>query len=239
MSNIEPQITKLLNSKISLRSTDHKYVLDSNKKIKFISATEIVDKQFPKFNPIEVSRRLTTKVPKYQHLTAAQLREEWKKKRDYGSKVHKEIENSILYNTPPSINVSKKAIKWLKSVYKDYELLTEVIIFDTHLKVAGTIDLVVVDKKNNSCILIDWKTTEKLTFNGFAGKTGITNATKDLQDSKYDHYCLQLSIYRFLLEERWNINVDKSYIIHLTDNRVKDYTARYYEKNVKKIFKIR
>ena len=150
--NIATQFDTLLDSGIQLLEPEHRYILDSNNKIKFVSATAIVGKQFPKFNPIEVSRRLTSRIPKYQHLTPKQLRKEWNKKRDYGSKVHKEIENNILYNTKPSVAVSRDAVKWLRDRYGNFELLSEVIIFDTDLKIAGTIDLVVMDKNNNSCI---------------------------------------------------------------------------------------
>jgi len=237
MSKIEDNVKKLLSSDISLNEANHSYVLNTNKKIKFISATELVDKQFPKFNSIEVSKRLTSSVPKYMHLTAKQLRDKWKKKRDFGTKVHHEIEENILTNVTPSTASGLRAIKWLNKTYKDYMLLPEMIVFDEALKIAGTIDLMVVNISDNSCILIDWKTTEKLTFNGFRGKTGITSASKNLQDSKYDRYCLQLSIYRFLLEKKWKINVDKSLILHLRDDGVKDYTARYYEKNVKMLLK--
>ena len=237
MPQIQDNIKKLLSSDITLKDINHSYVLNTNKKIKFISATELVNKQFREFNAVEVSKRLTSSVPKYMHLTAQQLRNRWKKKRDFGTKVHNEIEENILTNVKPSTASGIKAIKWLNRTYKDYMLLPEIIVFDTTLKVAGTIDLMVVNKTDNSCILIDWKTTEKLTFNGFRGQTGITLASKNLQDSKYDRYCLQLSIYRFLLEKKWKINVDKSLIVHLKDDGVKDYTARYYETNVLTLLK--
>tara|TARA_B100000965_G_scaffold189563_1_gene158241 strand:+ start:243 stop:956 length:714 start_codon:yes stop_codon:yes gene_type:complete len=237
MPQIQDNIKKLLSSDITLKDINHSYVLNTNKKIKFISATELVNKQFREFNAVEVSKRLTSSVPKYMHLTAQQLRNRWKKKRDFGTKVHNEIEENILTNVKPSTASGIKAIKWLNRTYKDYMLLPEIIVFDTTLKVAGTIDLMVVNKTDNSCILIDWKTTEKLTFNGFRGQTGITLASKNLQDSKYDRYCLQLSIYRFLLEKKWKINVDKSLIVHLKDDGVKDYTARYYETNVMTLLK--
>ena len=95
---------------------------------------------------------------------------------------------------------------------------TEWTIFDEDLKIAGTID--VIHKKNGTFDLYDWKRSHRLLDeSGDIRKTnpfqyGI-HGLERIPDTVYWHYCLQLNIYRYILERNYDMTVDKMYLILL------------------------
>ena len=68
-------------------------------------------------------------------------------------------------------------------------------------------------------------------------KTGIKKETADLLDCKFNHYSLQLSLYRYLLEKNYNITLDNQMIIHLDINNVKNYVTPYLKDHIEAILK--
>ena len=45
----------------------------------------------------------------------------------------------------------------------------------------------------------------------------IHNASSNIQDSKFNHYSLQLSLYRYILENYYGLTIDSHAILHLND----------------------
>jgi len=70
----------------------HKY---SEGKTLFTSVTTLIGKHFEEFNEEEVVNKLL-KMPKYANSTKESILAEWKMNREYGSLVHKEIEEHLL-----------------------------------------------------------------------------------------------------------------------------------------------
>ena len=68
-------------------------------------------------------------------------------------------------------------------------------------------------------------------------KTGNRPETADLLDCKFNHYALQLSLYRYLLEKNYNLELDDQLIIHLGINSVHGYVAPYLESHIVSILK--
>ena len=68
-------------------------------------------------------------------------------------------------------------------------------------------------------------------------KTGNRPETEDLLDCKFNHYALQLSLYRYLLENNYNLELDDQLIIHLGNNIVHGYIAPYLESHIVSILK--
>jgi hypothetical protein len=66
-------------------------------------------------------------------------------------------------------------------------------------------------------------------------KKGNRPETADLLDSKFNHYALQLSLYRYLLEKNYDITIDDQIIVHIDNDSVHGYITPYLLKNIESI----
>ena len=236
-NNIEEQ--SLLNDKISLNEENHKYTLKGKEHLHFTSVTECVSDFFEPFNKEEIAKKLVTTHANYKHYTQEELIKEWNATGTYGTLVHNQIEQYIVSNKKPEDKKALAAIDWLGRylLKSDFDIFSEVIIYCERLQIAGTIDLLAYDKINNHYHILDWKTNKKLPTKSFKGKTGNKPETINLLDCKFNHYSLQLSLYRYLLEKNYGINVMDQTIVHLGDDGVHGYISPYLINNIHAILK--
>ena len=220
--------------KIFLDEEKHKYIFLEDKNIQFTSVTECISEYFEKFDQNKIALKLVTTHPKYKGMQVDDLIEEWNLAAKNGTKVHKEIEDYIVKNKKPENNKSIIAIEWLNKhlMNSKYDLFSEVIVYSKQLRLAGTVDLLLYDKINEVYTILDWKTNKKISTKSFKGKTGIKPETYDLPDCKFSHYSLQLSLYRYLLEKQYNLNMKKLIIAHITEDGVKGYVAPYLKNHI-------
>ena len=133
---------------------------------------------------------------------------------------------------------SKLAVEWIKDkIDSKYDLLSEVIVYSKELELAGTIDLLLFDKEDGSYKIIDWKTSRRIFTSSYNSKVGIYEASSNLMDCNFIHYSLQLSLYQYLLENYYDINVTGSAIVHIGDSRIKTYKTRYYKAEIENMLK--
>lgn len=226
-------------SEITLNEADHKYILSGSEHIEFTSVTTCISKYFEEFDKIKIATNLKQKNPKYKHLTIDEIIDSWDKAAQFGTDVHKEIEDYINHRTIPSIERSSLAIKWLNNylMKSDFDLFSETIVFCEKLKLAGTVDLLLYDKINDLYSILDWKTSKKIDTVGFKNKTGNKLETQDLLDTNFNHYTLQLSLYRYLLEKKYSIKIQDQIIVHLTDDSVHSYLTDNLSEHIQKILK--
>ena len=120
-------------------------------------------------------------------------------------------------------------MNWLKSymMKSDYEFFPEKIVFSKELEIAGTIDILALDKKTNKYDLIDWKTSKKIEMNSYGGKVGTKIATSNIPDCNYYHYTLQLSLYRYLLERYYGLKIRTMIIAHLKEDYARAIIVPY------------
>ncbi len=85
-------------------------------------------------------------------------------------------------------------------------------------------DLLIFDKVSQKYSILDWKTSKEIKTDSYKMKTGNKPETNDLLDCKFNHYALQLSLYRYLLEKNYDIMLDDQLIIHLDTNTVHGYS---------------
>ena len=68
--------------------------------------------------------------------------------------------------------------------------------------------------------MYDWKRSKKVVdsrtgkpiSNDYWGKKGI-GQLKSIDDTSYNHYCLQQSLYKYILEKNYDLQVSKMYLI--------------------------
>ena len=203
--------------RISFDEANHNYFVNG-KKIKF-SVTEIIDKFFPKFDKaywaeIKAKEKLERDYIDYDSeiLESAikQILDDWENKRiDAASKgtiLHEKIED--FYNEkfhedyPPEF-------EYFKNFHNKYKRLkayrTEWRIYDEHLSLAGTVDMV-YEKENGELFIFDWKRTSKLIdqnnqpilkdFN--FGYDGLSHVA----DNSFNRYALQQNVYKYIIEKQ-------------------------------------
>ena len=227
------------NGEIKLEESNHKYILEGHTDIAFTSVTTCISEFFDKFDKEAVAYKLVTTIPKYKGRSAQDLIKEWNLAASYGTAVHKEIEDYIKLKKAPEMDRAIAGVNWLNKYLQksDYDIFSEVIVYCKELKIAGTVDLLVFDKVSQKYSILDWKTSKAIKTDSYKMKTGNKPETKDLLDCKFNHYALQLSLYRYLLEKKYNLQLDDQLIIHLDTNTVHGYIAPYLEDHIVSILK--
>lgn len=133
-------------------------------------------------------------------------------------------------------NEFKKALIKIKAqarnFYEDYKdtlehLYDEFVIGSEEYDIASAIDHLFVNKLTGELVLVDYKTNS--TLRGYnddeKNKRYIKPMRVPLQninDVTIEHYYIQLSIYKFLLEKYTNLKVDEMFIVYFSEN-ISDY----------------
>ena len=234
-------MNQLFDNKITLEKESHTYKLEDNPNINFISATTFIDQFFEKFDALAVAKKLVATNRRYMDMTVEELLAQWRQSADYGTKVHEEIENFILHKTPVEESKSLQGIQWLKSyvVKANFKIFTEVIIYSKEIGISGTIDLLLLNQDTNEYVLMDWKTSKRIDTKSYRNKMGIHSATSDVEDTKFNHYALQLSLYRYLLEKYYGLKVYEHIIVHLKDMECIGLHTPYMEDTIQQMIQTR
>jgi hypothetical protein len=189
---------------------NHSYKVKETNQI-LTGVTTFIGDFFPKFDADKWAPRTAKK----RGTTTESILEEWAEKakrgRDEGHNVHEYAEASITnqFFSGPTMSIPEplsnrcselfvavdRAIAWLKTYY-DF-VATELIVFSPRLKLAGTIDLVMINE--NGLCLFDWKQNRVIkTHNPYQRALG---PLKHLEDHDFNKYSLQLNVYRRIIEE--------------------------------------
>jgi hypothetical protein len=187
---------------------------------------------------------------KYWDMTPEQIKAQWNANKDSvsgaGTDMHYEIEcfnNSSkrfrgdytnaelaqLYMANEGENLQNKPLEWQYFInfVKDHPHLkpyrTEWVVFNEDIKISGSIDMV-YENPDGTLSIYDWKRSKSIsrinTFNKFA----LTPCICHLPDSNFWHYALQLNMYKYILESKYNKTVKELYLVRLhPDAEEKNY----------------
>ena len=227
-------MNNLFDKDLMLLEPDHKYKLASDPNFQFKSVTEAVSKYFEPFDAHAIAENLVATYPKYIGMEVSELIKDWDAARDFGTKVHKEIELFIKDSVLPKEVQSFDAIEWLKKYQMKSEITihTELRIYSKELNLAGSIDILAHDTQTNKYEIIDWKTSKSIDKTSFDNKMGTHQITSHLMDCKFVHYSMQLSFYRYLLEEYYGLKINNQLIAHLNGNSCVAHVGDYYKKEI-------
>lgn len=92
--------------------------------------------------------------------------------------------------------------------FKPYR--TEWLVYDEDKRLAGSIDFT-MEGPNGEIIIFDWKRSKEIKKENSYQK-GF-HCLKHLDDCNYNHYCLQLNIYRHILETRYGKKVAGMFLV--------------------------
>ena len=219
---------------ITLDLDNHEYKLINNPELVFTSVTTCIEYFFEGFDAQKIAKKLITNYPKYSQYTVESLIAEWNASADYGTRVHDEIEKWIKFGDEPNDRKAIHGKEWIERQFSksDSDLFSEIIIYSEELAIAGTIDLIVKNNVTGEYDIFDWKTSKKIETISYGNKMGTHEVTKDVMDCNFYHYSLQLSLYRYILENYYNIKINRQYIAHLKNDGVDILPTSYMSNEI-------
>ena len=219
---------------VEFHEKQHFYTLNN---YKFgISATSLIETYGQEFDSDSVSQMVANK----RGISQQEVLNEWKKENEFscikGSCIHLKAQSlwmgtnyEIDYNTiDDTIDksrlkkeydiMSKQAINFYND-YKDmYDMIQdEFIVWSKEFDIAGSIDGIMYNKYTQQCCILDFKSNKDLQFESKYHKKMKVPLHK-LDDVNGQHYYIQLSIYKYLIEKYTNIKVDETFIVYFNIN---------------------
>jgi hypothetical protein len=162
------------------------------------------------------------KTNKYYGMTKEEIIAQWDASRDEassaGTKLHYDIE--CYYNNCPNDNDSLEYSYFLKFT-EDFKHLkpyrTEWMIWHEDIKIAGSVDMI-FEQEDGTRLIYDWKRSKEITKTTGFNKYALTEYINHLPDTNYWHYCLQLNVYKRILEEKYGKHVSGLFLVCLHPN---------------------
>lgn len=205
------------NNLVRLEEDTHKYYRNSdNQELQSVSRVLALLKE--PFDAKTVSARMTNSPEE-----ALKLQSEWndmaQQAIDWGKMCHSECENFFKYGSVKNSSFSKlnteltKIAKYYKKSFAEY------ILHDNQRLIAGTADHIGLRNKVGKYIIVDvndFKTNIRKGIMNFSGKSDengefvkyynkfLLHPLEHLQDCNYIIYCLQLSIYAYMIEHLYD-----------------------------------
>lgn len=217
----------------------HVYKVDE---VEYRSVTKIIGQYFEPFDTTYWANQKARQLG----IPAQEIADQWAKKgliaSQKGTALHSQIEHYLLEGTTQDSVEFSYFLNFVNdhATLKPYR--TEWTIFHEAYKVAGTLDLIA--KREGKLEIYDWKRsknlistqTGSLITHAFGGKKGY-GVLNHIPDTAYHKYCLQQSIYRFILEEKYGLEVNAAYLIVLHPRLQRYYKlkATYYPSEAKAI----
>ena len=238
---------------ISFKEEGHIYTINGISG-NYTSVTTIVHQNFSHFDSNETADNLlknTKKMadPNYKYFgkTKKDIIEEWNQSgkiaSEAGTNLHADIEN--YYNGVPVENNSIE-FQYFNNFVKDFpELIpyrTEWMVFYEEYKICGSIDMV-FENPDGTLQIYDWKRSKGIEYESFGNKCSITPCISHLPDTNFNHYSLQLNIYRKILQEKYDKIVTKLCLVILhPDHHEKNYeiiVVPIMDYEIDELFKLR
>jgi len=207
-------------------SESHTYIKGKNK---LVSVTTFISNFKNKFDSDFYSKKIALRENKTQEEVLSEWSEKAKKSCDIGTAIHKIFEDytnnnysmiqgnlsfdfmELEPNYLQEFNVKKEvALKFINDFFITKRLIpiySELIVYNEFL--AGQIDLICKDKKDNYYIL-DFKTNDKIEKYSYNKKMLLM--FNEINDSNFYHYSLQLSIYKRMFTEN---KINKIFLVHI------------------------
>ena len=212
------------------------------------------------------SDTLSQKVADKNGISQFEVLNEWKRKGEYsclkGTAIHEWLQDNYAdreykfdlsqleeypeyYKIEDIEHLKQMAIDFINDYKNRYILIgDEILCGIPDFDIASAIDLLFYDTVNNEVVLADIKTNTDLKGwkNTPSYVKKMLQPLEDIKDITFEHYKIQLSIYRYFLEEYAHIPIsDNMFIVYLSEKE-KSYNIiqiPYLKNEVEKILKLR
>lgn len=147
-----------------------------------------------------------------------------------GSRIHEFAEYGYPhFEDHPYCDKEKAIISFYENLHPKYVLIdSEVRMYSIDYKLAGTIDCLALNLETGKLVIFDWK-TNNVPFNRRFKNKILKEPFDYLWDTAFNKYCLQLSLYKTILEKELGCEVEDLWIIHLTDGNTVKHPSLSYE----------
>lgn len=189
-----------------------------------ISVTRLIEDYCNEFNAEMIAERVAVRDNK----TIQEVLDEWKQKNQWacqkGSICH-EYAQSIWSGsiwTPFENQDIEKITKQADNFKNDYEdrlehLADEYVIGSEEYDIASAIDHLFINKLTGGLILVDYKTNSDIHKNEKYAKD-MKIPLSHLKDFTLNHYYIQLSIYKYIVEKYTNLEIEDMFIVYMSEN---------------------
>ena len=219
-----------------------------------ISVTRFIEEYCNEFDAQTVAERVATRDNK----TIQEVLNEWEYKNKFacekGSTCHEFAQslwsgneyNELLFDgSMEYINTVNKIQNQAKQFYKDYKdrlkhLADEYVIGSEEYDIASAIDHIFINKLTGGLVLVDYKTNSDIHKSEKYAKN-MKVPLAHLKDFTLNHYYIQLSIYKYLVEKYTNLKFEEMFIVYFSEN-IENYEIieiPYLKEEVEKILENR
>jgi len=211
---------------IQFEEATHKYTIADGGK--YTSVTTFIKPLFEEFDTDRVIEMMmkSRKWPqsKYFGMDADAIKAQWAAKgaeaAAAGTLLHADIER--FYNglsvTNPSVEYGYFQAFAASCSLRPYR--AEWTVYDEDVRLAGSIDMVFA-RPDGVLEIYDWKRTKAIEKANAWGTYGKHEAIAHLPDTNYWHYALQLNLYKFILEHKYEKVVNGLYLVRLHPDSAK------------------
>ena len=205
----------------------------------YTSVTTFVHHHFASFdsdtiikNILSSKRHQSDPSYKYFQMTHEQIDAMWEENRvrasTAGTNMHYDIE---CYFNNQSVENDSIEFKYFQNFCDDYVNIdgglkpyrTEWMVYHEELKICGSIDMI-FENEDGTLQIYDWKRCKSIECESFGGATANLPCISHIPDTNFWHYCLQLNMYRRILQDKYDKKVTGLFLMCLhPDNYNKNY----------------
>ena len=180
---------------------------------------------------------MAEKVANRDGKTIQQVLDEWTYKRDFscekGTTCHEWSQSlwsgaeykPLLYDESKEymsalIKIRGQAVNF-KNDYQEHleHLIDELPIGSEEYDIASCVDHLFYNKLTGGLVLVDYKTNSLMDgYNKKAYKKAMKVPLSHINDDALQHYHIQLSIYKYLIEKYAGLKVDEMFIVYMSEN---------------------
>ena len=217
----------------------HKYQILTDMKSYYTSVTTWIHTLFPKFDADAVIEKMKkgrnwNPENKYWGKTNQEIKDEWnnngKQVSQLGTTLHAYIEdfmntemNKQEYTQKDILetnNHQHPEIEWslFEKFVEDFPTLmpyrSEWMVYDEEIKIAGSIDMI-YKNEDGSVSIYDWKRCKDIIYDTEWNDMASNKCIKHLPNTNFWHYSLQLNMYKYILEKKYNVAVKDLFLVRL------------------------
>lgn len=219
-----------------------------------ISVTRLIEEYTNEFDAEEVAEKVAIK----ENKSVQEVLDEWEYKNKFacekGSAIHEftqhlwskeKYKERYFDNSREFISTVEYIARQSVDFYEDYKnrlehLADEFVVGSEEYDIASAIDHLFINKLTGGLVLVDYKTNSDIHKTERYAKNMKVPLTH-LKDFTLNHYYIQLSIYKYLVEKYTNLKIEEMFIVYFSEN-IENYEIieiPYLEKEVEEILENR
>jgi hypothetical protein len=246
-SNPHPRDKRLTFAEIG-----HHYYVDGvrHDQLNYLSSTTFLGTFFPKFNSeqcisfiMRSHKYANDSEYKYYRMSEDAILGYWKELGDQACSLGSFFHISAEYdcNGIPSGDDSPEFKQYLAFRADHPHLIpyrTEMLIFDETYRIVGSVDAIFLNLKTNKYLIVDWKRSKKVTGKG--GDKGYW-PLNHLRSSNLTKYSIQLSLYTYILEQNYGLEMEESALVvcHPNQTTYRNIRTKYMREDVETMLNYR